>query len=217
MVAFDIYDFQKKVTGNIDLDDSVFAAVVNETFLHQVLVSYQANKRQGTVKTLNRNQVNGTKSKPFRQKGTGRARQGSWHAPHHRGGATQFGPTPRSYRKAIPKKMKQEAFRQCLSMKAGKGQCFILGDLDFSEIKTQVAARMLKSFDADGRVLIVDVNPQPNALLSVRNIDKAVILPVNSCSPLDIFESDNLFLTRAAAEAFQERFAKTGGAGDAEE
>ena len=217
MVAFDIYDFQKKVTGNIDLDDTVFAASVNETFLHQVLVSYTANKRQGTAKALCRAEVSGTRTKPFRQKGTGRARQGIWHAPHHRGGAAQFGPVPRSYRKAIPKKMKQEAFRQCLSMKTGKGQCFILGDLEFAEIKTKAAAAVLSSFETKGRVLFLDVDPKPNAFLSVRNIDKTSIQTVNSCSPLDIFESDNLFLTKAAAELLQERYAKTGGTSDAKE
>lgn len=216
MVAFDIYDFQKQVTGNIELDDSVFAVKINEVFLHQVLVSYQANKRQGTVKTLVRHEIHGSKSKPFRQKGTGRARQGSWHAPHHRGGATQFGPQPRSYRKVIPKKMKQEAFRQCLSMKVGRGECFILGNLNFAEIKTKVAAGILNAFEMAGRrVLFVDVNPQPTVLLSVRNLEKASILQVNSCSPLDIFESENVFLTQEAAEFLQRRYSKTGGAGNA--
>ncbi len=212
MVAFDIYDFEKQVTGQLELDDSVFATSINEKFLHQVLVSYQANKRQGTVKTLCRHEIHGSKSKPFRQKGTGRARQGSWHAPHHRGGATQFGPTPRSYRKAIPKKMKQEAFRQCLSMKASQGQCFVLGNLEFAEVKTKVASTLLKTFSAEGRILFLDVNPKSNAFLSIRNIDKAFILPVNACSPLDIFESDNLFLTQEAAEFFQKRYSKAGGA-----
>jgi len=217
MVAFEIYDFQKKVTGNIDLDDSVFAASINEVFLHQVLVSYQANKRQGTVKTLVRHEIHGSKSKPFRQKGTGRARQGSWHAPHHRGGATQFGPQPRSFRKVIPKKMKQEAFRQCLSLKTGRGECFILGNLEFAEIKTKLAAGILTAFESKGRALFIDVDPKPNALLSVRNIEKASILQVNSCSPLDIFESDRLFLTQAAAELLQKRYAKIGGASDEKE
>lgn len=217
MVAFEIYDFQKKVTGNIDLDDTVFAASVNEVFLHQVLVSYQANKRQGTVKTLVRHEIHGSKSKPFRQKGTGRARQGSWHAPHHRGGATQFGPQPRSYRKTIPKKMKQEAFRQCLSMKVGRGECFILGNLEFVEKKTKLAVGILKAFEAKGRALFVDVTPQSNALLAVRNLAAASIVQVNSCSPLDIFESDQLFLTQAAAEFLQKRYAKIGGASDEKE
>lgn len=217
MVAFDIYDFQKQVTGSVELDDSVFAASINETFLHQILVSYQANKRQGTAKALSRSEVSGTRTKPFRQKGTGRARQGIWHAPHHRGGAAQFGPAPRSYRKAVPKKMKQEAFRQCLSMKNGQGQCFILGALDFPEVKTKTAAGMISNFAVDKQVLILDVDPQPNAFLSVRNIKKASVLSVNSCSPLDIFESDSLILTQAAAELLQKRYSKTGGADDEKE
>ncbi|MGC9326455.1 MAG: 50S ribosomal protein L4 [Candidatus Hinthialibacter sp.] len=216
MVAFDIYDFQKQVTGNIELDDSVFAASINETFLHQILVNYQANKRQGTAKTLSRTEVSGTRTKPFRQKGTGRARQGTWHAPHHRGGATQFGPAPRSYRKAVPKKMKQEAFRQCLSMKNEQGQCFILGALDFPEVKTKTAAGMITNFAADKQVLILDVDPQPNAFLSIRNIKNASVLPVNSCSPLDIFESDSLILTQTAAELLEKRYSKLRGADDEE-
>lgn len=214
MVEFSVYDHQKNVSGSIDLADSVFSASVNDVFLHQVLVSYQANKRQGTHKTLCRNEVSGTKAKPFRQKGTGRARQGTWRAPHHHGGATQFGPTPRSYRKVIPKKMKQEAFRQCLTLKANRGECFILNHLDFAEIKTKLAHQLLEAFNANGKALFVDIDPKVNTLLSVRNLPNASLLTVNSCSPLDIFESDVLFLTQAAAETLQQRYAKTEGAGN---
>ncbi len=213
MVSFDIYDFEKQVTGNIELSDSVFSTSINEIFLHQVMVSYQANKRQGTSSAKNRNQVSGTRTKPFRQKGTGRARQGFIRAPQYRGGAAQFGPVPRSFRKDIPKKMKQEAFRQCLSMKADKGQFFILENLEFSEVKTKVAAGILKTFAMNGKTLFLDVKPGDNVLLSMRNIDKASILSINSCSPLDIFESDTIFLTQGAAEALDKRYLKPGGAG----
>jgi large subunit ribosomal protein L4 len=211
MVEFNLFDHQKNVSASIELDDSVFNADINDAFLHQVLVSYEANKRQGTHKTLNRNEVSGTKKKPFRQKGTGRARQGTWRSPHHYGGATQFGPTPRSYRKEIPKKMKQEAFRQCLSLKAKNDNCFILADLEFSEIKTKMAAQILDAFEAYGNVLFIDAEPTANAMLSIRNLGNASILPVNSCSPYDLFRCDTIILSKAAAELYQERYAKAGG------
>ncbi len=216
MVAFDIYDFEKQVTGNIELNDSVFSSSINEIFLHQVMVSYQANKRQGTASAKSRSEVAGTRTKPFRQKGTGRARQGFIRAPQYRGGACQFGPIPRSYRKDIPKKMKQEAFRQTLSMKAEKGQFFILNNLEFDEIKTKKAADILKSFAMNGRTLFLDVKPMDNVLLSIRNIDKTSVLSINSCSPLDIFESDTVFLTQDAAQELGKRYLKSGGAGHEE-
>ncbi|MFB3788786.1 MAG: 50S ribosomal protein L4 [bacterium] len=211
MAVFDLYNIQNEVTGAIELDDSVFAAPVNPVFLHQVLVSYQANRRQGTVKTKSRCDMTGTHRKPFRQKGTGRARQGFAQAPQYRGGATQFGPQPRSYRKTITKKMKQEAFRQCLSLKASRGEFTVLGALRFDEIKTRQAAGLLKAFGTQGKVLFVDVEPQDNALLSIRNLARAELLSIGSCSPFDIFTADRIFLTQAAAELYQQRYARQGG------
>ncbi len=216
MAVVDIFDHQKQVTEQMELDDSVYSAPVNDTFLHQVLVSYQANKRQGTSLVKNRNTVSGTKSKPFRQKGTGRARQGTMRAPHHRGGATQFGPVPRSYRKRIPKKMKQLAFRQCLSLKRERGELFVLTDLDFAEIQTKQASSILRSFETNGRTLFVDADTKPNAYLSFRNLAQSRYMPMNICSPLDIFESDYLFITKEAADLFQKRYAKEGAEDHAE-
>lgn len=211
MVAFDVYDHSKKVKEKVELADSVFSTEVNEPFLHQVLTSYEANKRQGNHKAKNRNEVHGTKSKPFRQKGTGRARQGTLVGPHQRHGACQFGPVPRSYRKAIPRKMKQEAFRQCLTLQNNRGNLAVLTDLQFDEVKTKQASALLSAFEAGGRVLLIDVNPQDNALLAVRNISKTSLLPVSSCSPLDIFQSDFVLLTKAAAELYQQRYSREGG------
>ncbi|MEW6237376.1 MAG: 50S ribosomal protein L4 [Candidatus Omnitrophota bacterium] len=211
MATFEIYNLDKTVSERIDLDETVFDAPINDYFLHQVLVSYQANKRQGTHKTKTRHEVSGGGKKPFRQKGTGRARQGTTRAAQHRGGERQFGPVPRSYRQAIPKKMKQEAFRQCLSLKARSGKCFLLSDFNFPEIKTKIAANLLKTFEAKGRTLFVDAKPDNKTLLAIRNLPSAAVQCVNSCSPLDIFESDNIFLTKAAAELYQQRYGKQGG------
>ncbi len=211
MITLDVYDHQKNVAESIGLDESVFSVPVNEAFLHQVLVSYRSNARQGTAKTKNRNEVRGSKQKPYRQKGTGRARQGTLYAAQHRGGAAQFGPRPRSYRKTISKKMKREAFRQCLSCKIQNGTLFILEDLDFDEVKTKQAAQILDAFETDGQTLFVDVDPTKNALLSIRNLKDVRIKSTNSCSPLDLFESEVLFFTKAAVEAYQQRFAKAGG------
>ncbi len=211
MVTVDVYDHQKNVSGQIDMDKSVFDVPVNDVFLHQVLVSYLANQRQGTVKTKNRNEIRGNKQKPYRQKGTGRARQGTIYAAHHRGGATQFGPVPRSYRKKITKKMKKEAFRQCLSLKIDTGRFYVIEDLNFEEIKTKQAVNILDAFEVDGTTLFVDVDPQTNTVLSIRNLDYADIESTNTCSPLALFESDYLFLTKAAVESYQQRLTKSGG------
>ena len=210
MVQVNVYDHNKSVTGTLDLADSVFQAEVNDRFLHQVLVSYKANSRQGTAKTKTRHEVSGGGRKPFRQKGTGRARQGTIRAPHYRGGATQFGPVPRSYRKIIPRRMRQEAFRQCLTLKAQRGHCFVLNHLEFSESKTRLAAQLLDRFEARGKSLFVDVSVSNGALLTVRNLANARVLETGSCSPLDIFESDVIFLTQAAAEHLQQRYAREG-------
>jgi len=210
MVAFDVFDQQNQVTEKIELNESVFGAEINESFLHQVLVSYQANKRQGTHQTKTRNTIRGGGQKPFRQKGTGRARQGTTRAPHHRSGATQFGPHPRSYRQAISKKMKQEAFRQTISLKASRGEFSIVSNFDFPEIKTRQASQLVDQFDIDGFCLFVDVEPQNNTLLSFRNLPDAHIMTINDCSPLDIFESDYLILSKAAAEILNQRYAKSG-------
>jgi large subunit ribosomal protein L4 len=206
MVAFDVYDKNKTVTEKVELSESVFSAPVNDIFLHQVMVSYRANQRQGTHASKSRSMVSGTRKKPFRQKGTGRARQGCAQAAHLRGGAAQFGPQPRSYRKTITKQMKKRAFIQTLSLKAVKENFFILSDLEFEDRKTKLAANVLKAFDVTGRTLFLDVDPSDNTFLAIRNIAKVEVKSVNECSPLDIFSCDNLFITKAAAEAFQQRY-----------
>ncbi len=211
MVAFDVFDQQKNVAEKIELNESVFGAEINETFLHQVLVSYKANTRQGTHQTKTRNTIRGGGQKPYRQKGTGRARQGTIRAPHHRGGAAQFGPHPRSYRQIISKKMKQEAFRQTISLKASRGEFSIVTNFEFSEIKTRKAAELINQFETDGFCLFIDVHPQDNTLLSFRNIPDAEIRTIQDCSPLEIFESDYLVLSKAAAEIYNQRYAKQEG------
>lgn len=208
MVAFEVFDHKKNKTETLELNESVFGVEANEVFLRQVLLSYKANKRQGTHQTKTRNTVSGGGKKPFRQKGTGRARQGTTRAPHHRGGATQFGPQPRSYRQDIPKKMKREAFRQTLSMKAVKGNFSLVSDLEFNDIKTKMANDLVNQFEVNGRCLLIDVTPSDKALLSFRNLADTKLVTVNDCSPLDIFESDHVVLSKAAAEVYNERYAK---------
>lgn len=216
MAELEIYDHSKKKIETINLDDSVFQADINEVLLHQIMVAYEANKRQGTHKTKCRSEIKGTTKKAYRQKGTGRARMGAaGKVAHHRGGAAQFGPTPRSYRKGITKKMRQEAFRQCLSLKYKKNQLHILSDLDFKEIKTRQAASILDSFESNGRVLFVDQKFSDQAALSIRNLHKVNMEETGSCSPIDIFKVDHVFLTKAAVEELQTRYAKAGGQSNA--
>lgn len=216
MAELEIYDHSKKKIETINLEDSVFQAEINEVLLHQIMVAYEANKRQGTHKTKCRSDIKGTTKKAYRQKGTGRARMGAaGKVAHHRGGAAQFGPTPRSYRKVITKKMRQEAFRQCLSIKFKNNQLHILSDLEFKEIKTRQAASILDSFKSNGRVLFVDQKFSDQAALSIRNLKKVNMEETGSCSPIDIFKVDHVFLTKAAVEELQTRYAKAGGQSNA--
>ncbi len=208
MADFEIFDHNKTIIETISLDDSVFQTAVNDVFLHQVLVGYEANKRQGTHQTKDRSMINGSSKKAYRQKGTGRARMGEVGVAHHRGGATQFGPHPRSYRHRITRSMRQESFRQCLSHKVHNEQLFILSDLKFSEPKTKLAAGLLDAFNVEGRVLFVDKELSGNAALSIRNLHDVEFEQTGSCSPLDIFKADFVFLTKSAAEELQNRYAK---------
>jgi large subunit ribosomal protein L4 len=143
-----LYDMDGRQVGEIELSEKVFGAEVNEALLHQAVVMFHANQRQGTVATKTRSFVSGGGRKPWRQKGTGRARQGSTRAPQWRGGGTVFGPHPREYRQAMPKKMRQAALRSALSAKVAAGDMIVLSELTVPEPKTKIMANVISRFDA---------------------------------------------------------------------
>ncbi|MFH1738632.1 MAG: 50S ribosomal protein L4 [bacterium] len=222
MATADIYNLQNETVGTIELSPQVFEVEPRPTLMRQVLVAYRANRRQGTADTRNRKDVRGGGRKPFRQKGTGWARQGTIRAPHMRGGATQFGPHPRSYRQRIPKRMRQEALRQTLSAKLRDGELLILDALDVSEPKTNMVYQALKRFGLRGRVkkdnptgrrrsmeregcvLLLDAKPSQTALLSIRNLQRVEILCAQEVSALHVDQARTLLITREGIQQLEQ-------------
>jgi large subunit ribosomal protein L4 len=189
-----LYQQNGTVKGEVDLPESVFAAEVNEPLLHQVIKSYQANLRQGTAKTKTRAEVSGGGKKPWRQKGTGRARAGSNTSPIWARGGKAFGPVPRDYYTVIPGKLKKLALCSALSSRA-KDDCVVVVDsLDFSEPKTKIIASMLEAMNLAGKknLLIIDSDGVKNVYLSGRNIRGLDVRPVNEINALDIISSENI-------------------------
>ncbi len=221
MTTVNVYNMQHESVGTIELSPAVFEVERREQLVHQVLVAYRANRRQGTANTRNRKDMRGGGQKPFRQKGTGWARQGTIRAPHMRGGATQFGPHPRSFRQSIPKKMRHEALRQVLSAKLQKGELVVLDAIDPGAPKTKTMHKALLDFglrgtvkrenpkgrrevmQRDGRVLILDGQPGEAALLSIRNLQKVEIMPANQVSALDVDQARTLLITKAGVEQLE--------------
>ena len=189
-----LYQQNGTVKGKVDLPDSVFAAPVNSAVLHQVIKSYQANLRQGTAKTKTRAEVSGGGKKPWRQKGTGRARAGSNASPIWVRGGKAFGAVPRDYYTVIPRKLKRLALISALSSRATDDRVMVVDALDCAEPKTKAIASMLAAMELAGKknLLILDNDGVKNVYLSGRNIRDLDIRPVAEINALDIISSDNI-------------------------
>lgn len=209
----DVFDLKNKKTGTIELDDAVFGTDVREHLFYEVINWQRARRRAGTHKVKGRSEVAGGGKKPFKQKGTGRARQGTSRAPNMPGGGVVHGPTPRDYSYAMPKKKRRAALRSALSMKARDGKLRIVDSLELAQIKTKVAAGVLDAFEAR-KALFVDVTTRDEASnlvqhnetlrLSVRNLKNAKYLATEGLNVEDVIHYDFLFLSQAAAEQVQE-------------
>jgi large subunit ribosomal protein L4 len=197
-VQVPVYNIAGEVVRQIEISDQVFAVPFNEAVVHQVMVSQQANARQGTSSTKTRGEVTGSTRKLYRQKGTGYARAGSRRSPTRRGGGITFGPKPRDYRQEIPRKMRRLALRCVLSAKAGDGELKILEAWDFAEPKTKKMAEVLSALGADSSVLIVTPEPEENIIKSARNLNSVKTMPVNVLNVLDILSHKMLLITEAA-------------------
>jgi large subunit ribosomal protein L4 len=182
----------------------VFGGRVKTDLIHESVVRANAAERRGTHATKTRAMVSGSGKKPWRQKGTGRARVGEVRNPLWRKGGTVFGPQPRSYEYQLPKKVEKGALRAALTQKLRDGEVTIVEALTVGEIKTKAAAEMLRRLGIDGKALLVDVKPEDKLSLSVRNIDGIRILASNRVSARDVVNSRRLVLTRAAIEKLQE-------------
>ncbi len=193
-----VHSLTGEVTRHIEISDQVFAAPFNQAVVHQVLVRQRANARQGTASTKTRSEVSGSTRKLFRQKGTGMARAGSKKSPLRRGGGIIFGPQPRSYRQAIPRKMRQLALRCVLSAKARDGELVILEQLKFPEPKTKEMVRILTALGVDSSALIVNGEPEENVIKSARNLIGIKTLPASLMNVVDILSYKMLLMTVSA-------------------
>lgn len=200
------YDLSANETGTLEVSDVVFGAPENMELLHQALVYHRANQRRGSASTLTRGQVSGTGRKPFSQKGTGRARQGSWKSPHHRGGGVAFGPTPRSYRQRMPKRMRRQAIRTALSGKAAAERLFVVEGLDEIESKTSEMAAALSAFGVTGSALVV-TGRESQAGLAVRNLKRVKALRADLLNTLDLLRFDAALMSPEAARWAEEIWA----------
>jgi large subunit ribosomal protein L4 len=199
-----VKDMTGNQTGQIEVSDEVFGAPVNKPLMHQALVRQLSNARLGTHKTKTRGEVRGGGRKPWKQKGTGRARQGSTRASQWVGGGTAFGPLPRTYVKAMPKKMHRAALRSALSVKASAGQIVVLDGLSLDEPKTQVAAKMFKALGVETQnVLFVVADRNDNVDRSVRNLPMVKLLQPGYLNVRDLLGFDILVLVKDAVEVVE--------------
>jgi len=207
MATTTLYAKSGAEAGTIELPDGLFAAPVNTAVMHQVVVAQLAGRHLGTHDTKTRGEVRGGGRKPYRQKGTGRARQGSIRAPHYEGGGIVFGPHPRSYEQKVPKRMKRLALRGALSAKFADGAVKVVQDLAMDEIKTRELVGYLANLNADGRVLVVALGRDEKLERSAANLPKVEIILADSLNTVDVLKADTLLITEPALATMAEVYA----------
>ena len=198
MPSTPLYDKTGKTVGSVDLSDELFAAPVNAAVLHQVVTAQLAGRRTGTADTKTRGEVRGGGRKPYRQKGTGRARQGSISAPHYRGGGVVFGPHPRSYEQRLPRKMKRLALRGALTAKLTDEQLKVIDTFGLEAIKTKELAAVLSALQATGRVLVVAPGRDQTLERSARNLPTVEVILADSLNVVDLINADLVLIERPA-------------------
>ena len=197
MPTIALYNMNREKIGEVALNEEVFAAEVKEPLIHQALKVQLANRRAGTVKTKTRGEVSGGGKKPFKQKGTGNARQGCSRAPQYPGGGTVFGPQPKVYNLAINKKARKAALRSLLSMQLKSEKITVLDQLDFAQISTKDFAGFMKKFDLE-RSLIITEDPSTNLSLSARNVPYVKLLKADGLNVYDVLKYKNIVMTQGA-------------------
>jgi large subunit ribosomal protein L4 len=193
--------------GSVDLAESLFGAPVNESLIHQAVVRQQAGRRIGTADTLTRGEVRGGGRKPWRQKGTGRARQGTRRAPQWAGGGVVFGPHPRSYEQKMPAKMRRSALRGALSAKQAEGAVRVVTGFELDAIKTKSMIERLEAWKAEGKVLLVLPARDLTVERSSRNLQAVRVILADSLNVVDLLEADTVVFTREALDRAQEVYA----------
>ena len=206
MPKVDLLNIEGKKVGDIELAESIFGVEVNTDVMHEVVVNYLANQRQGTGSTKTRSEVTGGGKKPWKQKGTGRARQGSIRAPQWIKGGIALGPKPRSYKYTLNKKVKRLTLKSALSSKVQENEIIVLDSLNFDEIKTKNMAKVLENIKAN-KALIVLADKNLNVQASARNIPNTKTALVNTINTYDILKYGTLVLTKDAVEKIEEVYA----------
>ena len=207
MPKVDVIDMKGKKVSDIELADSVFGIEPNEAIVHSVLVNYLANQRQGTQSTKTRAEVSGGGKKPWRQKGTGRARQGSIRAPQWIKGGIALGPKPRSYKYTVNKKEKRLAIKSVLSSKVLEKELTVVDKLELNEIKTKTMVKALADLKVEGKTLIVLPENNKNVLMSSRNIEGVKTIVANNINIFDLLKYTNLILPVDTVKKLEEVYA----------
>ena len=206
MANVSVFDMQGKEVGKMDLNDAVFGVEINEHLLHLAVVAQLANKRQGTQKALTRAEVSGGGRKPWRQKGTGHARQGSIRAPQWKGGGVVFAPVPRDYTTTMNKKEKRAALKSALTNAVQENKLIVVDEIKFDEIKTKNFQAMLDALKVEKAFVLLDSNDK-NTVLSARNIADIKTAGVNELNVYDVLKYQTVVATKAAVEEIQEVYA----------
>lgn len=204
MPKVDILNVSGQRVGELELNDSIFGVEVNQHVLYEAVKNYLANQRQGTQSAKTRAEVRGGGKKPFRQKGTGRARQGTVSAPNHVGGGVVFAPKPRDYSYKLPKKIKRLAMKSALSSKVESGEIIVLDELTMDAAKTKDMVNILKNINAANKALIVSAEKNENIYRSARNIKNVNTAQVNTLNVYDILKYDSFIVTKEAVQKIEE-------------
>lgn len=206
MANISVYNIEGKEVGSVELNDAVFGVEVNEHLVHMAVVSQLSNKRQGTQSAKTRAEVSGGGRKPWRQKGTGHARQGSTRAPQWRGGGIVFAPKPRNYSFKMNKKEKRIALLSALTSRVQENKIIVLDDIKFEAIKTKQFASVMNNLKLNKALVVLNDNDQ-NVILSARNIPTVKVSLTNTINVYDILKYDTLVVTKAAVETIEEVYA----------
>ena len=206
MANVSVFNMEGKEVGTLELNDAVFGVEVNEHLVHMAVVAQLANKRQGTQKAKTRSEVSGGGRKPWRQKGTGHARQGSTRAPQWKGGGVVFAPTPRDYSFKLNKKEKRAALKSVLTSAVAENKFIVLDELKFDEIKTKNFVQVMNNLKVD-KALVVLNEKDANVEMSARNIPDVKMALTNTINVYDILKYNTVVVTKAAAETIQEVYA----------
>ena len=201
-----VYNMEGKEVGKLDLNDAVFGVEVNEHLIHMAVLQQLANNRQGTQKAKTRSEVRGGGRKPWRQKGTGHARQGSTRAPQWTGGGVVFAPVPRDYSFKINKKEKRAALKSALTSRVQENKLIVVDELKLDEIKTKQFAQVMKNLNVDKALVVINDNDQ-NIVMSAKNIPTVKVAQTNTINVFDILKYSTVVVTKAAVATIEEVYA----------